>query len=392
MTSRRTRAFLLAALLAGAAGVAPLWAAADQDEYNRGRNAVFEERWNDVREIFDDFEARFPGSAHSDDAQYWLGMALHELGLHERGYEVLKRLAVKHAESPWIDDARVLMVRCAEAIIKSESGKPGFRRGDGIDPATPAPPSSAQKRIAEYEDFIDESTRDTSSKVQLTAIDSALESKPAMARELLMRLNAADGSPETIDMILDRFFGDGTAKVTMSDPLLGLTDENVAVMVRDGDTVHYLSLSDAAGVALGTNPAGPSFPAATIKEIRTAILAAERNHVRDTEKSLSTSAVDPDAPGATIVKVMDGELHHYRSGAETTRILVLSRDAGFRADNIRIYVEGKNGINDVPLADARSFTSRHNPLGLSSGTINYLKAALAIIEIDLTRPALSTSR
>lgn len=392
MRSRRFAAFLLAALLAGAAGIAPLRAAADQDEYNRGRTAVFEERWSDVREIFDDFETRFPGSAHGDDAQYWLGMALHELGLHERGYEVLKRLAVKHTESPWIDDARVLMVRCAEAIIKSESGKPGFRRGDGIDPAEPAPATSTQTRLAEYEEFIDESTRDTSSKVQLTAIDSALESKPAMARELLMRLNAAEGSPETVDMILDRFFGNSTVKVTMSDPALGLTDENVAVMIREGDTVHYLSLSDAAGLALRPNAAGPSFSAATVKEIGASILTAERNHVRDAEKSRSTSLEDPDAPGATIVKVMDGELHHYRSGAETTRILVLSRDAGFRADNIRIYVEGKNGIADVPLADARSFTTRNNPLGLSSGTINYLKAALAIIEIDLTRPALSSSR
>ncbi len=392
MTTRRPATLLLAALLAGAAGFAPLRAAADQDEYNRGRNAVFEERWDDVREIFDDFAAKFPASSHGDDAQYWLGMALYELEMHERGYEVLKSLASKHAESPWIDDARVLMVRCAEAIIKSESGKPGFRRGDGIDPGTTPPPTSTQKRIAEYEDFIDESTRDASPKVQLLAIDSVLESKPAMARELLLRLNAAEGSPETIDMILDRFFGDALVKVTMADPALGLTDENVAVMVRAGDTVHYLTLSDAAGMAIRANASGVPFPPTTIAEIGASILAAERNHVRDAGQSRAASEQDPEAPGATIVKVMDGELHHYRSGAETTRILVLNRDAGFRADNIHVYVEGKSGIADVPLEDARSFTTRDNPLGLSAGTINYLKAALAIIEIDLTRPAPSSTR
>jgi hypothetical protein len=312
--------------------------------------------------------------------------------MHERGYEVLKRLAARHADSPWIDDARVLMVRCAEAIIKSASGKPGFRRGDGIDPAAPAPGSSAQKGVAEYEDFLDESTRDASAKVQIMAIDSVLESKPAMARELLLRLNAAAGSPETVDMVLDRFFGNSLVKITMADPSLGLTDENVAVMVRTGDTVHYLTLSDAAGLAIQPNAAGAPFPPATMAEIGASILAAGRNQVRDADRPRSSSASDPENPGATIVKVMDGELHHYRSGAETTRILVLHRDAGFRADNIRVYVEGKTGIVDVALEEARSFTTRNNPLGLSTGTINYLKAALAIIEIDLTRPAPSSSR
>jgi len=397
MTGRRPTALVLAALLTGVAGFTPLRAAADQDEYNRGRNAVFEERWNDVREIFDDFESRFPASPHADDAQYWLGMALYELGMHERGYQVLKGLPSKHAESPWIDDARVLMVRCAEAIIKSESGKPGFRRGDGIDPATTPSSTSTQKRIAEYEDFLDESTRDASPKVQLLAIDSVLESNPAMARELLLRLNAADGSPETIDMILDRFFGESLVKVTMADPSLGLTDENVAVMVRTGDTVHYLTLSDAARLAIQPNAAGAPFDPSTIAEIGTSILAAQRHyvrdagHVRDAGRARGSEG-DTEVPGATIVKVMDGELHHYRSGAETTRILVLNRDAGFRADNIRVYVEGKSGISEIPLEEARAFTARNNPLGLSAGTINYLKAALAIIEIDLTRPALSTPR
>jgi len=388
MNLPRPRTLLLCALLSGAAGVVPLRAAADQDEYNRGRNAVFEERWDDVREIFDDFEERFPRSPHADDAQYWLGMALHEMGQHERGYEVLKRLAARHAESPWIDDARVLMVRCAEAIIKSESGKPPFRRGDGIDPAAPVPPASAQKRIAEYEEFLDESTRDSSAKVQLLAIDTVLESRPAMARELLLRLNAAEGSPGTIEMILDRFFGEGVVKVTMSDPSLGLTDENVAVMVRDADTVHYLTLSDAAGIALRGEAAGSPFSATTIAAIGAAILAAERTQVREAERG---AAPEPGG-GATIVKVMDGELHHYRSGAETTRILVLNRGAGFRPENIRVYVEGRGGIDDVPLEEARGFTTRNNPMGLSVGTINYLKAALAIIEIDLTRPALSAPR
>jgi hypothetical protein len=193
-------------------------------------------------------------------------------------------------------------------------------------------------------------------------------------------------------MILDRFFGDGTVKVTMSDPSHGMTDENVAVMVRDGDTVHYLTLSDAAGMALQPNTAGSPFSAATLAEISASILAAERNQVRDGGRESTATPQDGTSPGATIVKVMDGELHHYRSGTETTRILVLNRSAGFRPENIRVYVEGKNGISDVPLDEARGFTTRNNPLALSARTINYLRAALAVIEIDLTRPALSSSR
>ena len=90
------------------------FAVVDEDLYNTGRSAVFEERWEVARGTFEDLIRRFPSSPFADDAQYWLGMALYELGDPEKAYGMLKDLNTRFPASPWNDDSRVLMVRCAE--------------------------------------------------------------------------------------------------------------------------------------------------------------------------------------------------------------------------------------------------------------------------------------
>ncbi|HET9480786.1 MAG TPA: outer membrane protein assembly factor BamD [Candidatus Polarisedimenticolia bacterium] len=371
---------------------APAAAAEDQQLYAAGRDAVFEERWQDARRLFEDFTRRFPSSAYADDAHYWLGMALYELREPEDAYVVLKRMNGSYPESPWSDDARVLMVRCAESVLKSSVASRSSRPSGGPVPLT-AEGGARLSRLSEYEAFIERSTHDSSSKVQLLAIDTMLGTRPERAAELLPRLSGGNTSREAAGVVLDRFFEGETVKVTVEDPAQGFTEGNIAIMVRQADEVAHLTLSG----ALDLLQAGPAragrFDEGTIREIRDKLLRAEKNLVREGGPGSVETHPGPGGKSmSAIVKVVDGEVHYYRSGEETTRIVVLRRDAGFNEDNIRVFVELRSGVREIPLAEARRLQpagpGRPAPAtsgGLSDGTLRYLKAALAIIEIDLTR-------
>ncbi|HKY32066.1 MAG TPA: tetratricopeptide repeat protein [Candidatus Polarisedimenticolia bacterium] len=382
---RPVRAVVLAAAFAAAAVAwpAPSWATQDKDVYARGRDAVFAERWAEAREAFQELLREHPDSGYADDAHYWLGMTLYELGKAEEAYTVLKEMNGRFPESPWSDDGRVLMVRCAEAVIKgAPRGAPrsGSSFGLGAEPV----------RLAEYEAFIERSTRDTSSKVQLLAIDSMLESRPEKAGELIPRLSTGRAPRQAAGMVLDRFFGGETVKVAVEDPRLGMSEGNVAVMIRRGEQVTHLGLSEALEAAR-PGPAGPHrFDEATSEQIRRKLVQAERNLVRSGDPGSIESA--PGADGASmsaIVKVVDGEIHYYRTGAETSRIVVLRREAGFNGANVRVFVEAGGTMREIPLQEARGLVAGATGEGspLSEATVRYLKAALAIIEIDLTRAA-----
>jgi len=362
-------------LLAG-----PVRAAGDQDLYDRGRTAVFEERWQDARRTFEDFARRYPASPYADDAQYWLGMAWYELGDPEQAYAVLKTMTSQYPDSPWNDDGRVLMVRCAEAVLKDASQTPA-----GAPRVTVSTPSA---RLAEYESFIEQSTQDSNSKVQLLAIDTMLGSKPGKAPELLPRLNNGKASREAADMVLDRFFGGDRVKVTLEDPDGGLTDGNVAVMVRQGEGVDYLTLSEAIALARSAPGASrvPPYDDATVTEIRDKLIRTEQSLTREGDPgSVEMLPTNGGRSMSAIVKVVDGEVHYYRNGSETTRIVVLKRQGGFNADNIKIFFDDGATVSELSLAEARSISASGGPHGLSEPTVRYLKAALAIIEIDLTR-------
>ena len=369
------QALLAAAALALAAGAA--MADEAQDVYSAGREAVFAERWADVRRTFEDFTRRFPTSAYADDAHYWLGMALYELGESERAYAVLKAMNANYPGSPWGDDGRALMIRCAEAVLKSAQPP---RRASARPVAAP---------LMEYESFIERSTSDTSSKVQLLAIDTMLVTRPDKASVLLPRLSDTKAPSDAASMVLDRFFGADRVKVTLEDPMGGLTESNVAVLVRNGDTVTHLTLSQALDVI--RPPAGSMdarFDHRVVSEIRDRLLATERQMVREGDAgSVEARAGREGEAMSAIVKVVDGEVHYYRNGSEVTRIVVLRRQAGFNDRNVKIFTETREGLRELSLEEARRIPSAAARLGLTEGTVRYLKAALAIIEIDLSGTA-----
>ena len=384
MRLQRTSSTLLV-LLAGVVAISlALAEGEDQAEYDKGQSAVFEGRWDDVREIFDTFRNKFPQSVHVDDAQYWLGMALYELGQSERGYEVLKKMIEEFPDSRWSDDARVLMVRCAESVLRAAAPRSStfMRLGDGVGASASSSSGPRKQGLNEYKKFIEKSTEDSSTKVQLFAIDTMLDSNPEKAAELLPRLSSSAASSQAAAMVLDRFFGDESVKVTLEDPGLGLADDNVAVMVRQDYKVVYLTLSDVVSLFTGDSPpaAAASLDSDTIDEIRRKVLKVEESLARPASETVFRDLPGEENRFSAIIRVVDGEVHYYRNGAETTRIVVLRRNAGFAADNVRVFVETGAGIREIPLEEARAPSAN---LGLSDGTTRYIRAALAIIEIDL---------
>ncbi len=370
MMRDRVGAVVLA--IAALQGGAVASAAEDRDLYDRGRTAVFDEQWSEAGSVLDELIRRFPDSPFADDAHYWRGMALYEDGQAERAYGVLKQMGSRYPSSPWSDDARALMVRCALAAMRSSPDHGGSM-------VTAA-------RATEYEAFLERSTRDSNARVQLLAIDTVLRARPGRAVDLLPRLSSGGAPREAAGLVMDRFFGGERVKVTMADPALGLQEGNVTVMVRDGGRALQLGLEQALR-SLG-DPGAAGLDESLLSEIQEKLLRLEKQLVREGGPgSLEAPAVPGSDRASAIVKVVDGEMHYYRNGQEAVKILVLKREAGFDPDNVKIFLETRAGQRAVGLAEARELSPGGRQAGLSEASVRYLKAALAIIEIDLTRSA-----
>lgn len=352
----------------------------DEEIYNQGRNAVFEERWTDARRSFEDLTRRYPASAWADDAHYWLGMSLYEMGDPETAYGVLKQMVSRYPESPWNDDSRALMVRCAESALRNRPARDAGSAGGGSPAAVAA--------NSEYESFLDRATRDSNAKVQLLAIDTVLESHPGKAPELLPRLSTGNGSREAAGLVLDRFFGGDDVKVTIENPALGLRDGNVAIMLRQDDRVSYLTLSEATDLIRSPASAAGRFDRELVSRVREKLLQAERHLVREGDPGTVETLAAPDGRNkSAIVRVVDGEVHYYSNGEDTVRIVVLRRQAGFNDANVKVFVESGGTSREIKLGEARRIGVRDAAGAPDEATTRYLKAALAIIEIDLNRAA-----
>jgi hypothetical protein len=269
------------------------------------------------------------------------------------------------------------MVRCAEAALLAapRDASPGGRTNLG----------EASQRVAEYEAFLQKSTRDASSRVQLLAIDTVLETRPEMAPDLLPRLNSGRAPREAAGIVMDRFFAGARVKVLMERAALGFTEGNVAVLVRSGDRVEHLGLQEALDLAAPDAPSRGTrrFDPQILSEMRDKLVEAERTLIEPAGAG-SIESTDHGLSRSAIIKVVDGEVHYYRTGDETSRIVVLNRQAGFGPHNVRVFVETPSSMKELPLQEARGLAPG-GAHGIGDPTVRYLKAALAIIEIDLNR-------
>jgi len=339
----------------------------DQELYNQGRSLIFEESWTKARGVFESLAKRYPDSTFLDDSLYWTAFSLYEENKPEMAYQTLRDLVAKFPDTPWNEDARALMVRCAEAALKLH-------------------PSDDSGRIAragntnEYRKFLEESTRDRSPQVSLLAIDTLLHQEPQKAPDLLGRVESAGPGQEGAVVVLDRFFGKDFVKVTFDTISAGFSEGNVHVLVRDGGQALRLTLSEALDVVQGH---GDTRYSETIRrQMREKILDAERSlltqgQIRD------ASGIAPGKRAATIVRVVDGEVHYYSNGAETIRIVVLRRSAGFNPENVEVSLDGASGIRHIQIADVTQSDPGPSARGLSPDALQYLRQSLGVIQLDL---------
>ncbi|HXI04442.1 MAG TPA: tetratricopeptide repeat protein [Candidatus Saccharimonadales bacterium] len=338
----------------------------DHALYSQGRSLIFEESWKEARGVFQTLAHRYPKSTYLDDALYWTAFALYEEGDPAGSYETLHNLLDRYPDSPWIVDARTLMVRAADAALK--------RSHEGTRTASAGAASA-------YKEFIEESTRDSNAQVSLLAIDTLLNDEPQKAPDLLRRVRPSSGN-EGAAVLLDRFFGNELVKVTFKDQAAGLAEGNVMILVRAGDRSLQLTLSEALDALTGGGPYNLS--KVVLRELRERILEAERSLVSP-GPIVEQEHVSPGRRRAsTIVRVVDGEVHYYDNGAETLRIVVLRRSAGFSQANVHVFVDGEEGSREVALKDLMSSEKGPSARGISADALLFLTQSLGVIKLDLS--------
>ncbi len=370
---RLGRGILSAAILAWA-GILPVFAGIliadtggpDQALYNQGRALVFEEAWPQAREVFQLLLRRHPRSPYLDDALYWTAFALYEEGRPEGAYDTLQGLIEEYPESPWQVDARTLMVRASESALLALAGRQGS--GSAFDD-----PSNR------YRKFLEESTRDSNAQVSLMAIDTLLDHEPDKAPDLLKRVKPT--SNEGAVVLLDRFFGNDFVKVTFKDRSAGLAEGNVMILVRSGDRSAQLTMGEALDVIAGNDDR--RYSQVVVRELREKILEAERSLVTQGPIVGQEHASPVRRRASTIVRVVDGEVHYYDNGAETLRIVVLKRAAGFSPQNVHVFVDGPSGPEEVALEDI--LREERGPMlrGISADAMLFLRQSLGVIRLDL---------
>jgi hypothetical protein len=341
----------------------------DQEIYSRGRSLVFEESWSEARQVFQTLARRHPRSDYLDDALYWTAFALYEEGKPDRAYDTLQDLLDRYPSSPWEVDARTLMVRSAEAVLKQIPSRGGSR-------ATLADASKPYRR------FLDESTRDSNAQVSLLAIDTLLNREPQMAPDLLRRVTPSSGKEGAV-VLLDRFFGSERVKVTFENRAAGLAEGNVMVLVRSGDTSDQLTLGEALDAVAGRG--GRRFSQVILREMRERILEAERSLVTQGPTVEARHGSPGRRRSSTIVRVVDGEVHYYDNRAETLRIVVLRRAAGFNQQNVHVFVDDKGGSREMALEDLVAADHGPTTRGLSADALLFLTQSLGVIRLDLER-------
>lgn len=95
-------------------------AAASDEPYRAGRQALDEKRWSEASRLFADSAAS--GASHADAAHYWQAYALHKDGRSAEALEVLGELRRAYPDSSWLDDAGALKMEIRQGAGGAEPG------------------------------------------------------------------------------------------------------------------------------------------------------------------------------------------------------------------------------------------------------------------------------
>jgi hypothetical protein len=336
-------------LTAAAASAGPL---PDQVLFEQGRQAVLELRWSDATAALTRLLEAYPDSSYSDGARYWRAFARAEAGDCASAYSDLIALEERFPSSPRLPAARALRVRCAGALLASSS--------QGVE-------------RAKYARVISDASQHSTLPARLSAADVLLSADPAEGARALREATAGLDDPTLAEVILDRHFGDALALARPADPSLPMGPANAVILVRTGNGMEALGVPEALRAAGDDSASG--FPTHVRIAVEEALLAVRRAGARP------GAAAGREA--SRVAQVEDTEIHLYRGGLETVRIVVLSRRNGYRDDNVRVFVERDGRIVELSAREAEQMVRESDTRAMGQRALTFVGSSLALIRLDL---------
>lgn len=165
-------------------------------EYEAARDLIAKEEWVRASEKFNKIIKEYPKHNLSDAVLYWLAFTYKKQNKFSETQETLARLNREFPSSPWLDDARVMMVEISRQLIcrdlagqvicgyfaatlnpnkagQSEtlSGSPNHSKPTTLKPLAPGD-------LIDYSDYADGGTLDANSEIKLAALRSLFSVEP----------------------------------------------------------------------------------------------------------------------------------------------------------------------------------------------------------------------
>ncbi len=202
-------------------------AAAGDEPYRAGRQALDQKRWSQAARLF--AESAASGSDHADAAHYWQAYALHKDGRSAEALEVLGALRQAFPDSSWLDDAGALKLE--------------IRQGSG---ATAGDADNNELKLLALNAFM---SSDSDRALPLLAKFLAGDHPQDLRERALFVLSQHD-SAEAATMLLEVARGEKHPELRMR-------------------AVHYLGISDAPGSG---DALAEIYRDASDKEVKSAVL------------------------------------------------------------------------------------------------------------------------
>lgn len=164
-------------------------------EYEAARDLIAKEEWIRASEKFNKIIKEYPRHNLSDAVLYWLAFTYKKQNKFSETEETLARLMREFPSSPWLDDARVMMVEISAQIpgrslaATPTPGKSVRSESKTLEPLTPGD-------LVDYSDYVSNGPLDANSEIKLAALSSLFSSDPGKGLEAagaILRIDSKAG-------------------------------------------------------------------------------------------------------------------------------------------------------------------------------------------------------
>jgi hypothetical protein len=146
-------------------------------EYEAARDLIAKEEWIRASEKFNKIIKEYPRHNLSDAVLYWLAFTYKKQNKFSETDEALARLIREFPSSPWLDDARVMMVEIsAQLPSRSFAATPTPNKSGQSEPTTLEPLTPGD--LIDYSDYVNNGTLDANSEIKLAALRSLFSVDP----------------------------------------------------------------------------------------------------------------------------------------------------------------------------------------------------------------------